>query len=440
MFGFDSVFYFLLMIGIMILIHELGHYWAARYFDVKVDTFSFGFGPRLFGWKSGDTDFRVSAIPFGGYVKMSGEQPGDEASSDPLAFLAKPRWQRLIIAFAGPFMNIILAVAVLTGLYMVKFPKPPDNSISGVVGLVQPDSAAARAGIREGDRVVALAGQDSPTWQDIMVKFAGHPNQPLPLTLIRDGKRVDVTITPSLEPEHGFGVSGMFEHAEIQVSEVEPSMDAARKGLRAGDLILAVGGQTIRSGDKLVELIRASKGKPVAVTFTRAGEAPQTLVIEPEWKEVDGAANWRIGVKLQRRVTYVQLGFQQALVESVRENMNYASLIYNFLAGLFERRMSPKSLEGPIGIARASAEAARNGWADYLQLMSAVSLNLAIFNLLPIPILDGGVILLLLMEMFIRKDLSLQVKETVMKFGFVFLMAVVAFVLYNDISKIFSKG
>ncbi len=440
MFGLDSVFYFLVMIGVMILIHELGHFWAARYFDVKVDAFSFGFGPRLFGWKSGDTDFRVSAIPFGGYVKMSGDQPGDEASTEPLAFLAKPRWQRLIIAFAGPFMNIILAVGVLTGLYMVKFPKPPDRSISGVVGLVQPNSAASKAGILEGDRVVALAGQENPTWQDIMVKIAGHPNQPLALALVRDGKRVDLTLTPSLEPEHGFGIAGMFEHAEIQVSEVEPSMDAARKGLRAGDLILSVEGQLIRSGDRLVELIRGSQGKPVLVTYSRAGTAPQTLSIVPEWRDADGTPNWRIGVKLQRRVTYVKLGLQEALVESVRENMNYASLIYNFLAGIFERRMSAKSLEGPIGIARASAEAARNGLPDYLQLMSAISLNLAIFNLLPIPILDGGVILLLLMEMFIRKDLSLQLKETVMKFGFVFLMAVVAFVLYNDISKIFSKG
>lgn len=440
MFGLDSVVYFLVMIGVMILIHELGHYWAARYFDVKVDAFSFGFGPRLFGWKSGDTDFRVSAIPFGGYVKMSGEQPGDEASADPSAFLAKPRWQRLIIAFAGPFMNIILAVSVLTGLYMVKFPKPPDHSISGVVGLVQPDSAAAKAGVREGDRVVALAGHEHPSWQDIMVKIASYPNQPLPLTLIRDGKRVDVTLTPTLEPEHGFGIAGMFEQAEIQVSDVEPGMDAARKGLRSGDLILSVQGQTIRSADKLVELIRASQGKPVVITYSRTGAAPNTLQVIPEWKDSDGTSNWRIGVKLQRRVTYVQLSFQDALVESIRENKNYASLIYNFLSGLFERRTSPKSLEGPIGIARASAEAARNGLADYLQLMSAISLNLAILNLLPIPILDGGVIVMLLMEMFIRKDLSLQVKETVMKFGFVFLMAVVAFVLYNDISKIFSKG
>ena len=428
------------MIGVMILIHELGHYWAARYFDVKVDAFSFGFGPRLFGWKSGDTDFRVSAIPFGGYVKMSGDQAGDEASSDASAFLAKPRWQRLIISFAGPFMNIVLAVGILTGLYMVRFPKPPDHSISGVVGLVQPGSAAAKAGVREGDRVVALAGQENPSWQDIMVKIAGYANQPLPMALIRDGKRVDVTLTPSLEPEHGFGISGMFEQAEIQVSDVEPGMDAARQGLRAGDLMLMVQGQTIRSADKLVELIRASQGKPVAITYSRLGEAPQNVHVVPEWKETEGTPNWRIGVKLQRRVAYVKLGFQEALIESVRENKNYASLIYNFLSGLFERRTSPKSLEGPIGIARASAEAARNGLPDYLQLMSAISLNLAILNLLPIPILDGGVIVMLLMEMFIRKDLSLQVKQTVMNFGFVFLMAFVAFVLYNDISKIFSKG
>lgn len=439
MFGFDSLFYFLVLIGVMILIHELGHYWAARYFDVRVDAFSFGFGPRLFGWRSGDTDFRVSAIPFGGYVKMSGEQPGDEASSDPGAFLTKPRWQRLIIAFAGPFMNILLAVAVLTGLYMYKFPKPPDNAISGIVGQVLQNSPAAKAGIREGDRVVAINGQENPSWQDVMVAIVGHPNKSIPVAVVREGKRVDMNITPELHPQHGFGVSGMFEQAEIMVSDVEPKMDAARQGLRSGDLILAVAGQPIRSGDKLVELIRASAGKPVEVTFSRTGEA-KTINVTPEWTDIDGSANWRIGVKLQRRVTYVALNFSDALTESVRENINSASLIFNFLAGIFERRMSPRSLEGPIGIARASAEAARSGFSDYLQLMSAVSLNLAIFNLLPIPILDGGVILVLLMEMFIRKDLSLQVKETVMKFGFVFLMAVVAFVLYNDISKIFSKG
>jgi regulator of sigma E protease len=439
MFGFDSVFYFLLMIGVMILVHELGHYWAARYFDVKVETFSFGFGPRLFGWKSGDTDFRVSAIPFGGYVKMSGEQPGDEAASDPLAFLAKPRWQRLIIAFAGPFMNVILAVVVLTGLYMVKFPKPPDHSISNVIGLVQTDSAAAQEESRRRPHW-ALAGQENPSWQDIMVSVA---------------KEILIADAPGSDP--GWQARRCHPDALARIPSTGlawPECSACRDsgersralhgcgpwGLRAGDLILAIGTQTIRSGDKLVELIRASQGKPVSITYSRTGEGPKTVQIVPEWKDADGTANWRIGVKLQRRVTYIQLGFQDALVESVRENMNYASLIYNFLSGLFERRMSPKSLEGPIGIARASAEAARNGWADYLQLMSAVSLNLAIFNLLPIPILDGGVILLLLMEMFIRKDLSLQVKETVMKFGFVFLMAVVAFVLYNDISKIFSKG
>ena len=142
----ESIFWLLVLIGVMILVHELGHFWAARYFDVRVEAFSFGFGPRLFGFRRGETDYRFSAILFGGYVKMAGEQPGDEGVTDPRGFLAKPRWQRLIIAFAGPFMNILLAVALLTGLYQYQFPKFSEAPVPGVVGLVLPNSAAAKAG------------------------------------------------------------------------------------------------------------------------------------------------------------------------------------------------------------------------------------------------------------------------------------------------------
>ena len=161
-----DIWWALIMIGIMILIHELGHYWAARFFDVKVDTFSFGFGPRLFGFKKGETDFRFSLILLGGYVKMVGEQPGDEHSNDPRSFLSKPRWQRLIIVFAGPAMNIILAVAVLTGLFMVRFPKIP-SSPSPEIGYIVPNSAAAKAGLHEGDRIVEIGGTANPSWEDI---------------------------------------------------------------------------------------------------------------------------------------------------------------------------------------------------------------------------------------------------------------------------------
>src|SRR5713101_787495 len=173
----QNVWWALVLIGIMILIHEFGHYWAARFFDVKVETFSFGFGPRLFGFRKGETDFRFSAILFGGYVKMAGEQPGDENASDPRGFMAKPRWQRLIVAFAGPFMNILLAVVILAGLFMVRFPKIPTTP-SPVVGYVVPDGAAAKAGIREGDRIVQIENTANPTWEDIAMKeiaSAAHP-------------------------------------------------------------------------------------------------------------------------------------------------------------------------------------------------------------------------------------------------------------------------
>jgi len=185
----ENIWWVLVLIGIMIMIHELGHYWAARFFDVRVEAFSFGFGPRLFGFRKGETDFRVSAILFGGYVKMAGEQVGDDMASDPRSFLSKPRWQRLIIAFAGPFMNIILAVAILTGLFMVKYPKMPELGQPGVLGMVLPNSAAAKAGLKEGDRIVGVNGKMNPSWEDILLEEIASANQPMRIVYVRNGRR-----------------------------------------------------------------------------------------------------------------------------------------------------------------------------------------------------------------------------------------------------------
>ena len=192
----ENVLWLLVLIGVMIMIHELGHFWAARYFDVKVETFSFGFGPRLFGFRRGETDYRFSLILFGGYVKMAGEQIGDEHADDPRSLLAKPRWQRLIIAFAGPFMNIVLAVGLLTGLYMVKYQKVSDADMQAVIGHVMPDSPAAKAGIQDGDRIVKLDGKQNPTWEDVGLKEVEGAYQPMYLTIERNGKRFDTTVTP----------------------------------------------------------------------------------------------------------------------------------------------------------------------------------------------------------------------------------------------------
>jgi regulator of sigma E protease len=434
----QNVWWLLVLIGIMILIHELGHYWAARYFDVRVETFSFGFGPRLFGFRKGETDFRFSAILYGGYVKMAGEQPGDEAGSDPRSLLAKPRWQRLIIAAAGPFMNVLLAIAVLTGLFMVRFPKLP--VVHGpLIGYVAPDSPAAKAGFQEGDRIVQLDDKTNPTWEDIRFKEMGNPGRALNVAVERNGKRELLSLTPKLDDKLGVGSAGWYEEMQVQIAGVDETKDAVKEGLRRGDTLVSVNGQPIRSLSKLATVINATGGAPVYLVYQRDGQN-HSVKVTPMQSDATGQPRWVIGVTIEPKMIITQLSFPDALQESFKANVRSAGLIYKFLQGIVERKMSARSIEGPIRIAQLSGEAAREGPIAFLELMSMVSLNLAIFNLLPIPILDGGVIVLLIIEMLLRRDLSLQVKEAVIKVGFVFLMAVVMFVIYNDISKLLAAG
>jgi regulator of sigma E protease len=430
----QNVWWLLVLIGIMIMIHELGHYWAARFFDVRVEAFSFGFGPRLFGFRKGETDFRFSAILFGGYVKMAGEQPGEESSGDPRAFSSKPRWQRLIIAAAGPAMNILLAVAVLTGLFMVRFPRPANANMPATIGYLRADSPAAKAGLQEGDRIARIDDIEDPVWEDVVMKEIASPGRELSVIIERNGQRLPLMLTPVLDEKTGVGSAGWDDEHPVQIGGVIPKMDAEKQGLKRGDVIVSVGGKRVRSTARLHDIIRASDGKPVEVVYKRAGEEHR-VTVTPSYTEDDGG-RYMLGVQLERPVVFTSLGFPDALRESIRQNIRMGSMIFQFLQGIIERRMSPKSLEGPIRIAQLSGEAAREGPTAFFGLMTMVSLNLAIFNLLPIPILDGGLILMLLVEMIMRRDLSLQFKEAVFKLGMVFLMLVVVFVLYNDISKI----
>jgi regulator of sigma E protease len=438
---FENILWWLVLIGVMIMIHELGHFWAARYFDVKVDTFSFGFGPRLFGFRRGETDYRISALLFGGYVKMAGEQVTDENINDPRSFLAKPRWQRAIIAFAGPFMNIVLAIALLTGLFMVKYQKVADNDMQAVIGHVTPDSPAAKAGIQDGDRIVTLNGKRDPTWEDVELKQLSSAYQPMYLTIERNGQRIDTVVTPTLSERTGAGFAGWDERGEIQLAAVEPGYPAEKAGLKKGDLLIAVNSQPIHSLIKFHEITEASGGKPLRIEFERNGQR-QEVTVQPVYAKLDGPAKWMIGVGPQQKLNLIttRLSLLAALRESLHENAKGAKLFGQVIRGIVERRMSAKSITGPIGIAQISGEAAREGPSAFVMLMSMVSLQLAILNLLPIPIFDGATILMLFVEMAMQRDLSLSVKEAVFKVGFVFIMMLLAFVIYNDISKILPAG
>jgi regulator of sigma E protease len=467
-----NIWWYLVLIGVMILVHELGHYFAARFFDVRVETFSFGFGPRLFGFRRGETDFRFSLILFGGYVKMTGDQPGDEATSDPHSLFAKPRWQRAIIAFAGPAINVVLAVALLTGLFMVEFPKIPMPH-DPVVGFVMPDGPAGRAGIREGDRVVQVNSTTDPTWEDIGLTEIASARRAMQVWVLRNGQRLHFTVVPTYDEKQDVGYAGWFQESDVQVSDFYAGIDVAeRAGLRKGDVLVSVNGGPIRSTSRVRELIEQAKGAPVNLVFLRCDTAPglhglaasvnppsasghiwspsaprvpggceqHEATVTPVHKTVDGEERWMIGVVFQARYQVVKLPFPQALAEASKSSAQNARLIFSVLEGIVERRLSPKGLTGPIRIAQMSGEAAREGAATFIGLMAAVSLNLAIVNLLPIPILDGGVILLLLVEMLLRRDLDLRVKEAVVKVGFVFLMVVLVFAIYNDLSKILPPG
>jgi len=438
----EDILWVLVLIGVMINIHEAGHFWAARFFDVKVETFSFGFGKRLFGFRRGETDFRFSLIPFGGYVKMAGEQGGEGGlPSDPRSLLAKPRWQRLIIALAGPMMNVALAVGLLTGLYMVSYPKISHADEEAVIGDVLPDSAAAKAGIEAGDRIVKLDSAVDPTWEDVKLKEATSAYRAMSVTVDRNGRRLEMDVTPTLNDRSGVGSAGWDKRGEVELFSVDLDMPAGKAGLKIGDVVLSVNGRAIDSVNKLHNVTETSGGKTLHIEYERDGRQ-MASDITPVYDKKDGPARWMIGVGPALKPHYIntRLSLPAALNESLDENAKGATLIGKFLEGMVQRRMSPKNLTGPIGMIELSGDAAREGPSAYLGLMSMVSLNLAIFNLLPIPILDGGLILMLIVEMVMHRDLSLSVKEAVFKLGFMFIMLVVALVLYNDISRYLPAG
>ncbi len=465
----QNILWLLILIGVMIMIHELGHFWAARYFNVKVETFSLGFGPRLFGFKRGETDYRISLILFGGYVKMAGEQfaemtapgagpsPGEAtpesgivdqrqgfntglASADPRHLLNRPRWQRLIIAFAGPFMNIVLAVGVLTGLYMVKFEKIAGASAEPVIGHVVAGSPAAKAGIQDGDKVVTLNGQPNPTWESLITQAI--ENRPMSITVDRAGRRITTTVVPTLDKASGVGYAGWDEQGTVEIGDVRADYPAAKAGIKKGDLVVAVNGQPIHSTARFHEFTKNSNGSPVVIEYQRGGQT-QTATMQPVFAKLDGQdQQWMIGVSIQTKLDIVstKLSFPDAFAEAVRENAKGALFFVNVLEGMVERRMSAKNLTGPIGLSQIAGQEAREGAMAYLSLMAMVSLQLAVLNLMPIPILDGATILMLLVEIVMQRDLSLNVKEAMFKVGFVFIMMLVAFVIYNDLAKMLPQG
>jgi regulator of sigma E protease len=426
-----------IVLGFMILIHEFGHYAAAKYFGVRVEVFSIGFGKRLLGFTRGETDYRISAIPLGGYVKMSGENPMDKRSDDPGEFLNHPRWQRFVVAIAGPAMNIMLAVALLTGVYMVHYEYPAVLDEPAVVGWVNANTPAEKAGIQKGDRIVQVDDIQNPNWEQVDVKDALSPNQPLKFSILRDGKISEKTLTPEPFGPNQYGSMGWVpQEPSVILTTVEPGMPADKAGLKIGDQILTANGQEIPALEALVQLLNRTKDQPLELIVLRNGQK-KNFTVKPTLAP-GGASQevrYRIGIaSIPTKV--VKLNFADALKRSLSDNKKSSFLILELLRKMAEHKVSMKQVDGPIGIGSAVGAAAReDGWSPLLLITAAISLNLGIMNLLPIPILDGGVILLLFIESLMQKEISLPIKERIYQAAFVFLVLFAVMVIYNDLVK-----
>ena len=441
---------FLVVLGIMIVVHEWGHYAAAKLLGVRVEVFSVGFGPRLLGFRRGETDYRISAIPLGGYVKMSGENPMEPATGDPAEFMSHPRWHRFLIAVAGPFMNVALAVGLLTGLYVFHYEEPTYLDEAAVVGSVKDGSPAAKAGIQRDDVIANIEGIANPRWKQALYKAALNPGQPLRVDVQRGSQTRSLTIIPEPVGANRYGAAGWEPKEPVEITSlgaVGPNKEkpAVSAGLQMGDVVIAADALPITSLTGLFDHLQDGKGKPSELALLRHGQEMK-ITVHPILGVAKGEteAFYRIGVGSQR-ITVKRLPLAEAWKSSLADNRENCVMLADLLQKLIRGKGNIKQISGPIGIGQAAGDAVEEGlqdknWFHLLQLVTMISLNLGLFNLLPIPIMDGGVILLLLLEGLMRRDISLVVKERIYQTAFVFLVLFASVVIFNDVTKVFSSG
>jgi regulator of sigma E protease len=441
----------MVVLGIIIVLHELGHFLVAKFFKIRVETFSVGFGPRLLGFRKGDTDYRISAFPLGGYVKMAGETPSemleaqtlDTANQDqsPL-FLAKPKWQRFLVAAAGPAMNIILAIVLIAGLYMYGTDIPEFLVGQAVINVVEPGSPADRVGIKPGDEILSFDGKDRPDWQSVQNTIVTSPGRPIPIVVEREGKRMEFSITPERKGREEAGDAGMIPYYRQLVQDFQPNSPALAAGMKKGDEIIRVNGIDVRAnGETLQHIIQKIPDESFPVTVLRNTPNPETggttqKEVELHVRPIVEDGRRMIGIKMQWTTVHIKLGPLAAVQKSIETNKENAVLIFQVIGRLLKREASVKQLDGPISIIGMSGQMYEAGFVTLFTFMALISLNLGILNIMPIPILDGGVILLLIIESLLGRDLSLRMKERIVQASVVFILMLMVIVLYNDVLKL----
>ena len=422
-----TLIYFLIVIGILVFVHEFGHFIMAKRAGVRVEKFSLGFGPKLVGFKKGDTEYLISALPLGGYVKMAGENPDETPTGDPGEFPSKTVWQRITIGVAGPFTNIVLAFLVMPLVFMIGVPTEGPAK----VGYVEKGSAGERAGFQAGDVIEEINGRTINDWSMAMTLIAVNPDTDVSVRIEREGGKKTLTLRPSVATELKIGDSGLVPDMPVEVGGLIPGEPAEKAGVEVGDKILAANGETIYHRAQFSTLVQEHHEKPIRIVLERNGKRLQKNItpIQKDNRYIIGVAWKQLGVRKYGFWESTKLGFQKTI-----EIIDLTFLTFKKLVTF---GLSIKTLGGPVMIAQMSGQAAASGLSAFLYFLAFVSISLGILNLIPIPVLDGGLVLFLLIEAVRKKPLHRKTMEIAQSIGAAVLITLVAVVSYNDVMRMF---
>jgi regulator of sigma E protease len=430
-----TILAFVIVFGVLVFVHEFGHFFMGKLMGVRVEVFSFGYGKRLFGFKRGHTDYRVSLLPLGGYCRFLGEgvfDPGRQLEPDD--FGAKPRWARFLIIAMGPIMNILLALVIVAGINMAGVESPVYQDQAPDIGWIDAGSPAEKAGLRENDLILAIDGRPVKTWSDVEVAVGTKPERELKLQIRRDGEAMPVSLTTESRTKYDMGYAGFYGKVLTQIRMVTPGSPAEKGGLQAGDVILAIDGQPAYFY-KFIKTIESHPETPLAFLVRRGG-AEVALTITPRREGQVG----KVGVLQAAESATKKFGFLAAVGESYKENKRLVFLVVDFLKGVVTGQTSARQIGGPLEIANFSYAALKMGFLALMSWIALISLQLGILNLFPIPVLDGGQLFVLAIEGLVRRDLGPKARQIWMQIGFVIFVFLIGFVLLNDIVKKMPHG
>ena len=422
---------FILVLGVLVFVHELGHFLMARRLKIGVVTFSLGFGPRLFGAVRGGTDYCIRAIPLGGYVKLVGENPDEQLAGSRDEFLSRSKWERFLVYVMGPMMNVVLAIGLMWVVLLRGAEVPAFQDQPPVVGTVVAGSPAERAGILPKDRIARIAGRRVDTWDQAFTSIGGRANRDVAIVVWREGRELDLTVRPDARTRYEVGDIGVLPDVHPRVRSVTPGEPGEKAGLAAGDVVTAINGKRVSFSGELREEIAKHPDTRITISIVRGG-----VLLDLDAVPMRQGRIGRLGIGIADELTTIKPGPVGALRMSLERNWEFSGLIFRTLGGLFTRETSPRQLLGPVGIAQLSGEYAAAGLLALLTLMASLSLNLGIINLLPIPVLDGGHIFIMAVEGIARRDFSMRVKEKILLAGFVVLVTLMVTVIYNDLTRV----